>query len=135
MSSKFCGEISPHKSASISVMSALLAVSGLHGKSLDENGASHELAACRQEKRTSGRPITDCRCVVGQPEVGRKRVRGSVGLGFRPEVGKSDGMRNRGLDLTLADAQHAFAEASELLAKPRKNLLLTQTQRCFLPSL
>src|ERR1039457_757760 len=41
-----------------------------------DNRALHELAACRQEKRTSGRMIADRRCVFGTRRLARRRVRG-----------------------------------------------------------
>ena len=49
----------------------------------------------------------------------RYRHLGSVGLRLCPD-GESDIIWSRGLDLTPTDAQHRFAEASELLAKLKK---------------
>jgi len=38
------------------------------GMSLGENPASHELAACRQEKGALGKPTIDCECVSDDPD-------------------------------------------------------------------
>ncbi len=62
------------RQAAVSRRGLQLASDGQHGSwvSFDDNRASHELAVCRQEKKTSGKPTNDWGSVVCQHEVGQK---------------------------------------------------------------